>query len=60
MRRANVLPVAAMITGEAVDVTVPGHVVPRLVRYGWKNWGPAPLFNEAGLPAAPFEVRLQE
>ncbi|OZG57344.1 sialic acidspecific 9-O-acetylesterase [Bifidobacterium tissieri] len=27
---------------------------PCAVRYGWFSWGPAPLFNDAGLPAEPF------
>ncbi|WP_217625563.1 sialate O-acetylesterase [Bifidobacterium callimiconis] len=31
---------------------------PRGVRYGWFSWGPAPLFNEANLPAEPFTISL--
>ena len=31
---------------------------PCAVRYGWFSWGPAPLFNDAGLPAEPFTREL--
>lgn len=27
---------------------------PRWLRYAWHGWGPAPLMNDAGLPAPPF------
>ncbi|MEE1295852.1 MAG: sialate O-acetylesterase [Bifidobacterium sp.] len=27
---------------------------PARVRYAWRSWGPAPLFNAQGLPAFPF------
>ncbi|KFI65530.1 sialic acid-specific 9-O-acetylesterase [Bifidobacterium cuniculi] len=27
---------------------------PRHVRYAWRSWGPAPLFNREGLPTFPF------
>ena len=27
---------------------------PRWIRYAWHGWGPAPLMNDAGLPAPPF------
>lgn len=33
----------------AKSVPEPVHV-----RYAWRSWGPAPLFNEANLPALPF------
>lgn len=29
------------------------------VRYGWRNWTAAPLFDAYGLPVAPFELRIQ-
>ena len=29
---------------------------PICARYGWFSWGPAPLFNAFGLPAAPFRI----
>lgn len=31
---------------------------PVSARYGWYSWGPAPLFNGDGLPAAPFQSRV--
>ena len=27
---------------------------PTHARYAWRSWGPAPLFNDDGLPAFPF------
>lgn len=32
---------------------------PKAVRYAWRSWGPAPLFNGDGLPAPPFWVKVQ-
>lgn len=41
--------------GERVTVRVEAPQVdsPTAVRYAWKSWGPAPLFNGAELPALP-------
>lgn len=41
-------------------VRVAAHDVPEpvMVRYAWRSWGPAPLFNASGLPAAPFTCRV--
>ena len=41
-------------------VRVAAHDVPEpvMVRYAWRSWGPAPLFNATGLPAAPFTCRV--
>ena len=36
-----------------VLLTVPEGVRPAAVRYAWRSWGPAPLFNADNLPAAP-------
>ena len=52
-------PVAATITDAGTDVaavvlTVRNAPRPSAVRYAWRSWGPAPLFNADGLPAAPF------
>lgn len=33
-------------------------IEPMAVRYGWYSWGPAPLFNEDGLPAMPFQSHV--
>lgn len=42
--------------GERVTVRVEAPHVdsPTAVRYAWKSWGPAPLFNGAELPALPY------
>lgn len=42
--------------GERVTVRVEAPQVdsPTAVRYAWKSWGPAPLFNDAELPALPY------
>lgn len=32
---------------------------PRYVRYGWFDWGPAPLFNADRLPCAPFSAEIE-
>ncbi len=42
--------------GERVTVRVEEPQVdsPTAVRYAWKSWGPAPLFNGAELPALPY------
>ena len=32
---------------------------PETVRYAWTNYGPANLYNAAGLPAAPFRTDRQ-
>ena len=42
--------------GERVTVRVEAPQVdsPTAVRYAWKSWGPAPLFNGADLPALPY------
>ncbi|RYQ69709.1 9-O-acetylesterase [Bifidobacterium pseudolongum subsp. globosum] len=42
--------------GERVTVRVEAPQVdsPTAVRYAWKSWGPAPLFNGAELPALPY------
>ncbi|MBW3095277.1 9-O-acetylesterase [Bifidobacterium sp. 64T4] len=47
-------------TQNAATVRVVAHDViePVMVRYAWRSWGPAPLFNASGLPAAPFTCRV--
>ena len=30
------------------------------MRYAWRNWGPAPLFNDNNLPAHPFKLDLTD
>lgn len=51
-------------TATAVHATVLLNVPnvdgkPMAVRYAWRSWGPAPLFNDDGLPAPPFWVKVQ-
>lgn len=43
------------ITLAAADVPEPVAM-----RYAWRSWGPAPLFNDAGLPAQPFRLDLTD
>ncbi|MCI1978975.1 MAG: sialate O-acetylesterase [Bifidobacteriaceae bacterium] len=52
------VPVSASIHGSSVILEEPSIPDPYFVRYAWKNWGPAPLFNGQSLPAAPFCIRL--
>lgn len=37
-----------------VRVTAASVAAPVAVRYAWRSWGPAPLFNGDGLPAFPY------
>ena len=51
-------PADAWIDGDSVIVESDAVTEPVSVRYGWYSWGPAPLFNGDGLPAAPFQSRV--
>jgi sialate O-acetylesterase len=51
-------PATARIEGRTVLVTAPAAPSPVAVRYAWKNAPEAGLFNEAGLPAAPFRATI--
>lgn len=46
----------ARLEGETVVVSSPAVPEPVAVRYAWQANPPAPLFNGAGLPAAPFRT----
>lgn len=46
----------ARLEGETVVVSSPAVPEPVAVRYAWQANPPAPLFNAAGLPAAPFRT----
>ena len=48
--------VDAFLNNNYVCVPLPDRVVPIEVRYGWTNNPQCSLFNEAGLPMAPFRV----
>jgi len=47
-------PASARIEGETVVVSAPEVPAPVAVRYAWADPPQASLFNDAGLPAAPF------
>jgi sialate O-acetylesterase len=46
----------AVIKGRTVLVSSPRVSQPRHVRYAWKNFALANLYNAAGLPAEPFRT----
>ena len=45
----------AKIVGNKVRVYSKKIKRPKHVRYGWKNWVEATLFNKEGLPASSFQ-----
>jgi len=47
-------PANAEIEGPTLLVSSPGVDAPVAVRYAWSNSPEANLYNDAGLPAAPF------
>ncbi len=49
----------ARIEGETVLVSHPAVRHPVVIRYGWADNPVCNLFNEAGLPASPFEVGIR-
>lgn len=50
------VPASATIERGTVVLSVPEHGTVTGVRYAWRNWGPAPLFDANDLPAEPFEI----
>jgi sialate O-acetylesterase len=46
---------AKLEDGGKISVWTEGVERPRHVRYGWKKWFEPTLFNQEGLPAAPFK-----
>lgn len=48
---------AEILSNGVVRVFHPGVPDPVGVRYGWFNWGRVSLYNQAGLPAAPFSSK---
>jgi sialate O-acetylesterase len=48
------VPASARIDGSTIIVSTPGVPEPVAVRYAWTDAPVASLFNDAGLPAAPF------
>ena len=55
----NFRPAAAEIQGETVVVSTPEVSAPVAVRYGWANVPDVNLFNREGLPASPFQTKVQ-
>lgn len=53
------VPARARINGETIVVTADGVSAPKIVRYGWANDPTCTLYNKAGLPAVPFEARVE-
>ena len=49
-------PARATIVGEAVILTADEVPEPKSVRYGWDDDPVCTLYNEGGLPAAPFRT----
>jgi sialate O-acetylesterase len=49
-------PAEAAIRGDTVELKSAKVAKPATVRYGWKNWPEANLFNKEGFPAAPFRT----
>src|SRR6185312_14168762 len=47
-------PAAAAIAGATVVARAPEVPAPVAVRYAWRDYAEADLYNGAGLPAAPF------
>ena len=55
----NFVHARATIDGETVVVSADEVAAPKAVRYAWANDPKATLYNNADLPAAPFEAKLQ-
>jgi sialate O-acetylesterase len=53
------IPAAAKIDGDTVIVSADSIASPVAVRYGWENDPKCTLYNDADLPAAPFEARAR-
>lgn len=51
--------VDAFLNNNYVCVSLPDRVVPVEVHYGWTNNPRCSLFNEAGLPMAPFRLSMK-
>lgn len=43
-----------------ITLATPKVPAPVMMRYAWRSWGPAPLFNADGLPAQPFKLDLTD
>ena len=52
-------PADAKIDGDAVIVTSAAVAAPAAVRYDWKGYPEGNLYNKEGLPASPFQGKVQ-
>lgn len=43
-----------------ITLATPEVPAPVMMRYAWRSWGPAPLFNDNNLPAHPFKLDLTD
>ena len=43
-----------------ITLATPKVPQPVMMRYAWRSWGPAPLFNDNNLPAHPFKLDLTD
>jgi sialate O-acetylesterase len=43
-----------------ITLATPEVPAPVMMRYAWRSWGPAPLFNDNKLPAHPFKLDLTD
>lgn len=50
---------ATIVADDTVTLQAADATRATTVRYAWRSWGPAPLFNGNGLPAAPFRVTVR-
>lgn len=55
----EVVPAAALIEGQSVLLQVEHPEEVREVRYAWRNTPEVNLFDESGLPAMPFSLRVE-
>ena len=52
------VPAVAKIVGKKVEVSAAGVAQPVAVRFAWHQLAQPNLFNQAGLPAEPFNTQL--
>lgn len=48
------------IAGNIIEITSPGNIIPRYIRYCWYNISEGNIFNSEGLPLAPFKMAISE
>lgn len=46
------------IAGNIIEITSPGNIIPRYIRYCWYNISEGNIFNSEGLPLAPFKMAI--